>query len=91
MDTEFIANVIIKVMKDDPSKIIEAQDDAKFMIDAGASFGTSRESLMAEYAVVTFKDQNKDSGSFPELNDMTDDDENTVMNIVQAHIEKEGW
>lgn len=91
MDTEFIAHVVITVMDDDPAKIIEAQDDAKFMIEAGAAFGNSRESLMAEYAVVTFKAMNKDTGSFPELHEMTDDDENRVMDIVEAHIKKAGW
>ena len=85
----FIAQVIITVMDDDPSKIIEAQDDAKFMIEMGADFGASRASLMGEYALAMFKRMN--TTAFPELNTLTDDDENKVIDIIAAHIETKGW
>lgn len=87
---QFIANVIITVMTDDPAKIIEAQDDAKMMIEAGADFGCKRSELMAEYALSVFKRMNENH-SFPELKTLTDDDENVVENIIAAHIEQAGW
>ena len=86
---EFVAKVIITVMDDDPSKIIEAQDDAKFMIESGADFGCTRAELMAEYALVMFKRMNTES--FPELKTLTDDDETTVENLIANHITSKGW
>jgi hypothetical protein len=86
---QFIANVIIEVMKDDPAKIIEAQDDAQFMVEAGATFGCKRSELMAEYALSMFKSVN--TVAFPELTTLTDDDETAVENIIAAHIEQAGW
>jgi hypothetical protein len=87
---EFIANVIITVMDDDPAKIIEAQDDANMMIAAGAAFDATRAELMAEYALSVFKRMNENH-SFPELKTLTDEDETKVENIIAAHIETKGW
>lgn len=90
-NNQFIANVIITVMTDDPSKIIEAQDDAKMMIEAGADFGTSRADLMAEYALSVFKAQNVDTGHLPELKDLTEPDEERIIDLVSEHITNKGW
>jgi len=88
-DPEFIAQVIITVMTDDPAKIIEAQDDAKMMMDMDASFGSTRAQLMAEYALVMFKAQN--TVSFPELKTLTETDESNVEALIATHIERSGW
>ncbi len=85
-----MANVIIEVMTDDPSKIIEAHEDAEFMKRAGADFGESRASLMAEYALSVFKAQNA-NGGFPELKEMTEADEEVVESLIEEHIEQAGW
>jgi len=86
---QFIANVIIEVMKDDPAKIMAAHNDAQFMVEMGATFGCTRSELMAEYALSMFKSVN--TVAFPELKTLTDDDETQVENIIAAHIEKAGW
>lgn len=86
---KFIAHVIITVMDDDPSKIIESSDDAQSMIDAGASFGETRATLMAEYALSVFKAQN--TVAFPELTTLTEADERAVENIIAEHITNKGW
>jgi hypothetical protein len=87
---EFIAHVIITVMDDDPAKIVEAHDDANFMIHSGASFGSSRAELMAEYALSVFKAQNI-GGGFPELKTLTEADETVIENIIAEHITNKGW
>lgn len=88
-DVEFIARVVITVMDDDPSKIIEAQDDAKMMAELGADFGCTRAELMAEYALSVFKRMN--TQSFPEMQNLTDEDESKVEGIIAAHIVEKGW
>lgn len=87
--TTFIARVIIEVMDADPAKIIEAQDDAKMMIEMGADFGTSRADLMAEYALASFKSQN--TATFPELITLTEVDEDRVIDLISEHITNKGW
>lgn len=88
-NASFIAKVIIEVMNQDPVKIIDAQDDAKMMIQAGADFGTSRADLMAEYALTMFKAQNPIT--FPELKTWTEADDDRVIDLVSAYITKAGW
>ena len=88
-NAEFIANVIIEVMTDDPAKIIEAQADAKMMTDLGAAFGYTRAQLMAEYSLVMFRSMNK--SNFPELKTLTAADDQLVQDLIAAHIEKAGW
>jgi len=70
-DVTFCITVLTTMLSEDPTKVIEAMEDAEFMIAMGAAMGTTKHELMAEYVVYIFKRMN------PHLDD--------VIRIIEAN------
>lgn len=83
MDNEtFIANCIITVMQDDPSKIVMCRQAAEAM---PMFDGETIQQIIAEEALHNFK---VNAESFPELKVI---DENKVLDLLEQHIKEAGW
>lgn len=66
-DADFCLTLIKQVLTEDPSKIIDAIEDYKYMDQQGAiDEGESREEVMAEYVIHMMKEMNP---HLPELVD----------------------
>lgn len=87
-DAEFIVNLIVTLMEEDPSKVIEAIDDAQAMIAVGADMGATRHELMAEYCLYIIQRTN---AHIPELETLIKENEAEIERGLIAHFEEQGW
>lgn len=87
-DDEFVANLVITLLTEDPSKIIEAIEDAEFMIAAGAGFDATRYELMAEYCLYILKRSNP---HLPELETLITANEPAIEQRLFDHFRKMNW
>lgn len=72
-DVDFAVLVVTQLLDEDPTKLIQCVEDAETMEKVGASMGTPRSELMAEYAIFIFKKMN------PHLNDL--------LKVIEANEE----
>lgn len=82
MHDQYIADVIITVMKDDPTKIVEVRQAAEAM---PIFEGETLRAIMAEEALHEFK---VNAAAFPELKLI---DEDTVLTLLENEFERLGW
>lgn len=87
-DPAFCTHLLITVCDDDPSKIFEASDDAKYMVEAGAAMGSTRAQMMAEYIVYAFTKSNPHLTVVIKTIEANDD---AINDALAAHIESKGW
>lgn len=83
-DAEFFLNLIITLLSEDPTKIIDAMEDAEQMIAAGADMGASKHELMAEYCIYAVKRMNE---HIPEMADVITLNEREIENGLIAYFQ----
>ena len=87
-DAEFVIHLVVTLLEEDPSKVIEAIDDAEAMKAVGADMGTSRHELMAEYCLYALKKVNT---HIPELAELIDANEAEIEQGLIAHFVEKEW
>jgi len=87
-DAEFVSNLIIQLLTEDPSKIIEAKEDADSMVAAGAAWDATHHELMAEYCIYIIQRQNP---HLPELAQMIKDNQQDIEVRLFDHFRAQGW
>lgn len=82
----FLADVMIRMITEDPTKIIDAMNDADTMIaNDAADEGQSQHSLMAESIMWTFRDAN--ASQIPGLAESMDEHDDDIHALIVAHLD----
>lgn len=81
----FLADVMIRMITEDPTKIIDALIDADNMIAAGVAEGESKHSLMAEAIMYMFKESNE--SQIPGLAESMDEHDDEIHTLLVAHLD----
>lgn len=82
----FLADMMIRMITEDPTKMIDALNDADLMIANGAADeGQSQHSLMAEAIIYMFKDAN--SPFIANLAESIDEHDDDIHALIVAHLD----
>lgn len=85
-DPAFVADLIIRIMTEDPTKVIDCIEGAEGMVIV--AFGASRHELMAEEAIHLVRTMNP---HLPHLSDTLAQHNDLIERRLIAHFEQEGW